>query len=63
MAEIDTLYQGKIAEREIFLKQKIDEARKNRDRDAFEELRPQLASERKSLEEECEEEKDRVRKS
>ena len=63
LAEVDTLYQGKIAEREIFLKQKIDEARKNRDRDAFEELRPQLASERKRLEQECEEEKDRVRKS
>ena len=61
LAEIDTVYQGKIAEREIFLKQKLNEARVNRDLDAIEALRPQIASERKRLEAECEDEKERVR--
>ena len=62
LAEIDTIYQGKLAEREVFLKQKLEEARANHDLEAIEQVREQLRSERARLEEEREDEKDRVRK-
>ena len=63
LAEIDTVYQGKIAEREIFLKQKLKAAMAERNLEAIEQLRPQIASERARLEDEREEEKNRVRKA
>lgn len=62
LAEIDTRFQGKLAEREIFLKQKLDEALAGRDADTAEQMRQQLVSERARLEEEREEEKNRVRR-
>ncbi len=62
LAEIDTLYQGKIAEREIFLKQKLEEARASHDLEAINQVGEQLRSERSRLEEEREDEKERVRK-
>jgi len=61
LAEIDTVFQGKIAEREIFLKQKLAAAMAERNLAEIEQLRPQIASERVRLEEEREEEKNRVR--
>ncbi len=63
LAEIDQLYKGRIAEREIFLKQKLNEALADRNLDESEKIRTQLASERARLEEEREEEKERARRS
>jgi hypothetical protein len=61
LAEIDTLYQGKIAEREIFLRQKLEAATAAGEADAVDQLRRQLADERTRLEEERDEAKERVR--
>jgi hypothetical protein len=61
LAEIDRLYQGKIAEREIFLKQRLEQALSGRDADEVEKVRKQIASEKARLEEDRESEKERVR--
>ena len=62
LADIDTRYKAKIAEREIFLNNKLLEARRNRDREAVDQLETQLRNERLRLEEEREAAKDKVRK-
>jgi len=62
LAEIDRVYKGKIAEREIFLKQKLDEAMTARKYEEIEQVQKQIASERARFEEEREEEKERVRR-
>jgi hypothetical protein len=61
LAEVDKVYMGKIAEREIFLKQQLEKALAGRDADEVDKIRKQMASERSRLEEEREAEKDRVR--
>jgi hypothetical protein len=61
LAEIDRLYQGKIAEREIFLKQQLEQALTGRDADAVDKIRKQIGSERARLEEDRESEKNQVR--
>ena len=61
LAEIDTVFQGKIAEREIFLKQKLEEAMSKQDYNEIQQVRAQMQSERARLEEEREDEKERVR--
>jgi hypothetical protein len=61
LAEIDAIYEGKIAERDIFLKQKLKEAMADRNLTEIDLLRPEIASERARLETEREEEKERVR--
>jgi hypothetical protein len=61
LAEIDRVFTGKIAEREIFLKQQLEQALAGRDADEVEKIRKQIASERARLGEERETEKDRVR--
>jgi hypothetical protein len=61
LAEIDTLYKGKIAEREIFLKKQLDEILAAGKHEEIEKISKQMASERARLEEEREEEKERVR--
>ena len=63
LAEIDRVYKGKIAEREIFLKQKLDEALASGKLEEIENVKKQIASERARLEEEREDEKERVRRS
>jgi hypothetical protein len=63
LAEIDTVFQGKIAEREIFLKQKLNAALVEGNMEEIQQLRPQIASERTRLEDEREEEKNRVREA
>lgn len=63
LAEIDRVYKGKIAEREIFLKQKLDEAMTASKYEEIEQVRKQIASERARFEEEREEEKERVRRA
>jgi hypothetical protein len=62
LAEIDKVYQGKIAEREIFLKQRLEQAMAGQDPDEVEKVRKQISLERSRLEEEREEEKERVRR-
>ncbi len=63
LAEIDTIYKGKIAEREVFLKQQLESAFAEGDYAESEKIKQQLASERARLEEEREEEKERVRRA
>ncbi|MBL9207445.1 MAG: hypothetical protein JNN01_20355 [Opitutaceae bacterium] len=62
LAEIDTIYKGKIAEREIFLKKQLEETLADGKYDEAEKVRAQIAAERSRLEEEREEEKERVRR-
>ncbi len=61
LAEIDQVYQGRIAEREIFLKQKLEEALSVQKLDDAEEIRKQITNERARLEDEREDEKNKVR--
>ncbi len=63
LAEIDRVYQGKLAEREIFLKQQLGEVLAARKLDEADKIRKQISSEKARLEEEREEEKERVRRS
>jgi hypothetical protein len=62
LAELDRLYQGKLAEREIFLKQQLGDALAARNLDEAEKIRKQISGEKARLEEEREEEKERVRR-
>lgn len=62
LAEVDTLYQGKIAEREIFLKQQLETALANGEAREVDQIRRRVASERARLEEEREDEKEHVRR-
>jgi excinuclease UvrABC nuclease subunit len=62
LAEIDRVFQGKIAEREIFLKQQLDAALAKQEFDEADKLRKQIASEKARIEEEREDEKERVRR-
>jgi hypothetical protein len=62
LAEIDRVYQGKVAEREIFLKQQLNAALAARNLDEADKLRKQIAGEKTRLEEERDDEKERVRR-
>jgi hypothetical protein len=62
LAEIDSRYAAKIAEREIFVKGELAKAAAKGDFEAVEQLEKQLVSDRKSLEAEKEEKKDKVRR-
>ncbi len=63
LAEIDRVYKGKLAEREIFLKKQLDEAFEAQKFDDAEKIKQQLASERARFEEEKEAEKERIRRA
>ena len=63
IAELESKYAAKIAERELFLKGEIVKAIDKDDAEAVEQLEKQLRSDRKSLRAECEEKKERVRSS
>jgi cysteinyl-tRNA synthetase len=63
LAEIDRVYQGKLAEREIFLKQQLGDALAARNLDEADKIRKQIACEKSRLEEEREDEKERVRRT
>jgi hypothetical protein len=62
LAEIDRVYIGKLAEREIFLKKQLDEAFAAQKAEDVEKIQQQIASERTRLEEEREAEKESVRR-
>ncbi len=61
LAEIDSKYAAKIAEREIFLKGEIGKAAAKGDYDALAQLERQLLADRKNLEAEKEEKKEKLR--
>ena len=63
LAELDSRYAAKIAEREIFLKGELEKAAGKGDFEACEQIEKQLVSERKSLQSELEEKKEKVRQS
>ena len=61
LAELDSKYAAKIAEREIFLKEKLAAVAAAGDYEAFGQLEKQLVSERKTFKAELEEKKEKVR--
>jgi len=62
LAEIDRVYQGKTAEREIFLQQQLQAALAAQNFDEAGKIRKQMAGEKARLADEREEEKERVRR-
>lgn len=62
IADLDSLYSSKIAQREIFLKGEIAKAEMSGDFSTLEDLQKQLVSERKALNAELDEKKETVRK-
>ena len=63
LAEIDRVYKGKLAEREIFLKKQLDEAFAAQKFEDAEKIKQQLSSERARIEEEREADKEQVRRA
>jgi hypothetical protein len=63
LAEIDTTYKAKIAEREVFLNKQALEARRQGDGQAITQIETQLRNERARLKSECEVAKDKIRKT
>jgi hypothetical protein len=62
LADIDAKYKAKLAEREVFLQGKLLQAQHAGQADEAEQIRRQLASERTTLEEDREAEKEKVRR-
>lgn len=62
LAELDTIYKGKWAERQVFLSEQLEKALAAGEAEAAEQVRVQLAREKARMDEECEEEKERVRR-
>jgi hypothetical protein len=63
LAELDSRYKAKLAEREIFLKDEITKAVAKGDFESIDQLEKQLVSDRKSLAAELEEKKEKVRQA
>ena len=61
LADVDSLYRAKIAEKELFLKNQINKAQSAAKFDEMESLEKQLASEIRRLQEECEAKKEKLR--
>ena len=61
LAELDSKYTAKIAEREIFLKGELAAAAAKGDAEAYAQIEKQLVSERKKFQAELEEKKEKVR--
>lgn len=62
LAEVDRIYQGKWAEREIFLKKQLEEALVAQKAEEYQKIQQQLAHERARIDEERDAEKERVRR-
>ena len=62
LAEIDRVHKGKWAEREVFLKEQLEKALAAGEADEAEQVRVQLAREKLRIEDECEADKERVRR-
>jgi len=63
IAEVDSSYRAKIAEKEIFLKDQVRNARNAGNSEEAESLEKQLASEIRRLREDCEAKKEKLRAS
>jgi len=63
LAEIDSKYAAKLAEREIFLKDEMSKAAAKGDWEAVQQLEKQIVSEKKSINAELEEKKDEARRA
>jgi hypothetical protein len=63
LAEIDSQFRAKIAEKELFLKDQIAKAATGGKLEEVEQLQRQLATETRRLEEECEAKKQKLRAS
>jgi len=63
LAEIDSKYRAKIAEKELFLRDQIRTAQTQGKVDEIDSLEKQLASEIRRLQEECEAKKGKLRAS
>jgi hypothetical protein len=63
LAELDSKYQAKIAEKELFLKDQIRKAQTEGKVDDIDSLQRQLVSEIRRLQEECEAKKEKLRAS
>ena len=61
LAELDSVYASKIAEREIFIKGELTKAREKGDFEAYESLERQLTADRNNFRAELEEKKNKVR--
>lgn len=61
IAEVDSSYRAKIAEKELFLKDQIREARAGGSTDEAESLEKQLSVEVRRLREDCETKKEKLR--
>jgi hypothetical protein len=61
IAEVDSVYRAKIAEKELFLKDQIRKAQSSGKFEELEALDKQLASEIRRLQEECEAKKEKLR--
>ncbi len=63
VAEIDSTYRARIAEKELFLKDEIRKARSSGATDEAESLEKQLTIETRRLQEDCEAKKQKLRQS
>jgi hypothetical protein len=63
LAELDSKYRAKIAEKELFLKDQIHKAQTEGKVDDIDSLQKQLVSEVRRLQEECEAKKEKLRNS
>ena len=63
IAEVDSVYRAKIAEKEVFLKDQIRKAHTAWNLDEVQSLEKQLAAEIRPLQEECEARKEKLRAS
>jgi hypothetical protein len=63
IAEIDSVYRAKIAEREVFLKDQIGKARIAGKMEELQSIEKQLTSDIRRLQEECETKKEKLRQS
>jgi len=63
IADIDSKYRAKIAERELFLKGKLEEVHAEGDLSAAAQIEDELAREIRSLEARCEEQKESAREA
>jgi len=61
LAEIDSSYRAKIAEKELFLKNQISKAQNAGKLDELESIEKQLASDIRRLQEDCEAKKEKLR--
>ena len=61
LAEIDSTYKARIAEKELFLKGKMRAAQASGNFEEFEQLEKQLAVELRRLQSDCEEKKEKLR--